>query len=113
MTARANLRMKPEDPGPISDKKVKEQLRTQYLTMVDEGIQDLQKALDIDPDYDDAMAYMNLLVRERADLLDSKEDYNKQIAVAEDWIQKAVKARKKKADALEKAGASGITQETK
>src|SRR5580700_6765112 len=31
MTARANLHMKPEDPGPIKDKKVKEELRTQYL----------------------------------------------------------------------------------
>ena len=75
MTARANLRMKPEDPGPIKDKKVKEGLRTQYASIVDGGIQDLQKALDIDKEYDDAMAYMNLLVRERADLVESPDEY--------------------------------------
>ena len=31
MTARANLRMKPEDPGPIKDKKVKEELQDPIL----------------------------------------------------------------------------------
>ena len=70
MTARAELRMKPEDPGPIKDKKVKEELKAKYSAMVDDGIANLQKALDIDKEYDDAMAYMNLLIRERADLLD-------------------------------------------
>jgi tetratricopeptide (TPR) repeat protein len=111
MTARANLRMKPEDPGPLPDKKVKEQLKEQWSGVIEEGIQDLQKAIDIDNNYDDAMAYMNLLVRERADLLESKDDYNKQVAIADDWMQKTVQARKKKAEAAEKAGSSGITQE--
>ena len=36
--------------------------------IIDEGMADLQKALDIDKEYDDAMAYMNLLIREKADL---------------------------------------------
>ena len=70
MTARANLRMKPEDPGPLKDKKVKEELKAQYSAIIDDGIANLQKALDIDKEYDDAMAYMNLLIRERADLPD-------------------------------------------
>jgi tetratricopeptide (TPR) repeat protein len=70
-TARIKLGMKPEDPGPIKDKKVKEELKTQYLAMVEDGIKSLQKAIDIDKEYDDAMAYMNLLIRERADLADS------------------------------------------
>ena len=30
MGARAKLGMKPEDPGPLKDKKVKEELKTQY-----------------------------------------------------------------------------------
>ena len=88
MTARAELRMNPEDPGPIKDKKVKEELRQKYSAMVDDGIANLQKALDIDKEYDDAMAYMNLLIRERADLLDSPDDYKKQIEIADAWVQK-------------------------
>jgi len=36
MTARANLRMRPEDPGPIKDKKVKEDLKTQYSAIIED-----------------------------------------------------------------------------
>jgi len=97
-TARAKLSMRPEDPGPIKDKKVKEELKAQYLPLVNEGIQDLQKALDIDKEYDDAMAYMNLLVRERADLDDTPEQYQKDIEVANNWIQKTLETKKIKAE---------------
>src|ERR1700722_2709464 len=51
MTAKANLHMRAEDPGPIKDKKVKEELRAQYLPMIDEGIANLNKALEIDKEY--------------------------------------------------------------
>jgi tetratricopeptide (TPR) repeat protein len=107
MQARANLRMKPEDPGPLADKKVKEQLRAQYSGIVEEGVQSLKKAIEIDKDYDDAMAYINLLIRERADLLDSKEEYNKQVAEADAYLQRALDAKKAKALAAEKAAQSG------
>jgi Tfp pilus assembly protein PilF len=109
-TARAKLGMKPEDPGPIKDKKVKEELKAQYGPMVESGMQNLQKALDIDPQYDDAMAYMNLLIRERADLTDSPEEYKKQIDTADNWVQKALETKKIKAERAMKKGAGGITQ---
>ena len=67
-TARANLGMKQEDPGPIKDKKVREELKAKYGPVIEGGLQALDKALQIDPEYDDAMAYENLLIRERADL---------------------------------------------
>ena len=105
-TARANLGMKPEDPGPIKDKKVKEQLKDKYLPMVNEGIANLQKALDIDKEYDDAMAYMNLLYRERADLADNKEQYENDVKTADDWLNKTLATKKAKA---EKKGGGGIT----
>lgn len=109
MTARANLRMKPEDPGPIKDKKVREELRAQYLAMVDEGIANFQKALDIDKEYDDAMVYMNLLIRERADLIDDPNEYKKQIEIADSWQQKSLDTRKIKAARQPTTG--GITAE--
>jgi tetratricopeptide (TPR) repeat protein len=111
MTARAELHMKPEDPGPIKDKKVKEELKTKYSPMIDDGIASLQKALDIDKEYDDAMAYMNLLIRERADLLDSPEEYKKQIEVADAWVQKNLDTKKAKAARTPTTG--GIVQEAK
>ena len=97
-TARAKLSMKPEDPGPIKDKKVKEELKTQYLPLVNDGITSLQKALDIDKEYDDAMAYMNLLIREKADLDDTPEQYQKDIEVANNWVQKTLETKKIKAE---------------
>ena len=107
-TARANLGMKPEDPGPIKDKKVKEDLRVKHLPEVNEGLKNLEKALQLDPEYDDAMAYVNLLIRERADLYDTPEEYRKEIDTADNWIQKALAAKKAKA---ERKPAGGITAE--
>ena len=44
MTARSNLRMRPEDPGPLKDKKVKEELKAQYGAIVDEGMTGSQQS---------------------------------------------------------------------
>ena len=100
MTARANLRMKPEDPGP--DQGQEGQGRTEERStppIIDDGIANLQKALDIDKEYDDAMAYMNLLIRERADLADTPDEYKKQVEIADEWVQKALDTKKAKAAA--------------
>ncbi len=109
-TARAKLGMKPEDPGPIKDKKLKEELKAQYGPMVEAGMKNLQKALDVDPQYDDAMAYMNLLIRERADLADSAEDYKKEVDIADNWVQKALDTKKLKAERAMKKNAGGDAQ---
>lgn len=109
--ARAELGMKPEDPGPIKDKKVKEDLKARYSGIIEEGISNLTKALEVDPEYDDAMAYMNLLIRERADLADTPEEAKKQVATADDWVQKTLDTKKKKA--ARQPGAVGITQDAK
>jgi Tfp pilus assembly protein PilF len=92
--ARAKLGMKPEDPGPIKDKKVREELKTQYLPVISAGLDNLQKALDVDKEYDDAMAYVNLLIRERADLDDNADEYKKDVETADNWVQKAMQTKK-------------------
>ena len=72
----------------------------------------MQKALDIDPNYDDAMAYMNLLVREKADLDDSPDQYKADIETADKWVQKALDTKKAKAaKAAAAAAQGGITAE--
>ncbi len=105
MSARAKLSMKPEDPGPIKDKKVKEELKAQWHPVIDDGLAKLNKALEIDPEYDDAMAYLNLLVRERADLADTPEEYKKGIETADNWVQKALETKKIKAERVAAKGA--------
>ena len=111
--ARVELGMKQDDPGPIKDKKVKEELKAKWLPVINSGLQSLDKTLQINPEYEDAMSYENLLIRERADLLDSKDEYDKAIKVANDWVQKALDTKKIKAERKEKKTGGGIVAETK
>jgi Tfp pilus assembly protein PilF len=97
--ARHQLGMRQEDPGPLPDGNVKTNLKIQYLPILDQGLRNLEKALAINPQYDDAMAYMNLLIRERADLSDTPAEYRAEVKVADDWVQKALAAKKQKAEA--------------
>ena len=76
--------------------------------MIEDGIKHLQKALEIDPNYDDAMAYLNLIYRERADLADSPDDYKKDSDIADSWVQKSLETRKMKAA---KQPVSGISND--
>jgi tetratricopeptide (TPR) repeat protein len=89
-----------KDPAqPIKDKKACEELKAKNWDKVEEGIQMLNKALDIRKDYDDAMAYINLLYRERADIqcgdAAAREADNK---TADEWVEKAKATRQAKAE---------------
>jgi tetratricopeptide (TPR) repeat protein len=108
--ARNKLKMQPEDPGPLKDKKLRDELKVKYRPLLDEGIANTQKALDIDKEYDDAMAYMNLLIRYRADLDETPEQYTKDIEEANAWVQKTLATKKMKAE--RKPAAGGITTES-
>lgn len=98
MEARNKAGMKPEAPGPLKDKKTREELSAKYLTMINDGVKNLEKALELDAEYDDAMAYMNLLIRERADLAETQAVHDADIDAANNWIQKALETRKIKAE---------------
>ena len=111
MRARADAGLKPEEPGPLKDKKVKDALKEQYSAIIEDGIKNLQKAMDVDPNYDDAMAYMNLLIRERADLDETPDQYKKDIEVADGWVQKALDTKKAKALKEASKQAQGIVND--
>jgi len=96
MRARGQLGMRPEQPGPLTNAGVRQDLLARYSTLISDGMANLDKALEIDPQYDDAMAYMNLFVRERADLLGTPEEYRRDIEVADQWVRKALAAKKSK-----------------
>jgi tetratricopeptide (TPR) repeat protein len=109
-SARAELGMKPEDPGPLKDKKVRDDLRTKYSAVIEDGIKNLEHAIEIDKNYDDAMAYLNLLNRERADLAETPDAYKQDIATADQWLQKALDTRKAKAAAQAQPGGAAAAQ---
>jgi tetratricopeptide (TPR) repeat protein len=85
--ARTSAGLKPEDPGPIPDLVVKQDLRGRWGSVIEEGIARLQKTLELNPRYEDAMSYMSLLIRERADLRDTKEEWRQDIALANQWLE--------------------------
>jgi tetratricopeptide (TPR) repeat protein len=77
-------------------------VRNQYVDrdgkLVDEGITYLKKAIELKPDYDDAMAYLNLLYRRKADMVESAEErasYEKQ---ADDLVDKVKEIKQKRAE---------------
>jgi tetratricopeptide (TPR) repeat protein len=90
-------------------KKVMDPLKDQNTALVEEAMQYLNQALANRPNYDDAMSYMNLIYRCKADLdwgneADRKEDMTQ----AEDWRTKAMGTRKAN-EAKKNAGPGGIT----
>lgn len=100
MEARQSMGMKPSDPGPLPVTAVRQELAERYAGVLEHGISMLQKALQIDPQYDDAMAYTNLLIREGADLRDTPEEYRRDVEMADEWVQKALESKKMKAAAI-------------
>lgn len=109
--ALAAQNMKPEDTGPLKDavapKKAKKgeppppnlkaDLKAKYWQKLTDGIDDEKKALEIDPEYEYAMAYMNLLIRYRAWLDDTKDQFLADSREADGWVQKNLETVKKKA----------------
>jgi tetratricopeptide (TPR) repeat protein len=96
-TARGALNMKGDDPGPIKNEKVRAELQEKYQKTIDDGLGYLQKAIDIDKENDDAMTYLNLLLRKKADLEDSADAAKADTAKAEDWANKSLDIKKIKA----------------
>ena len=69
-------------------------MRGKYQPVIDAGLKNLDKALEIDPNYVDAMAYENLLYRERGDLEEDKAAYQQDVKTADGWMQKALDTKK-------------------
>ncbi|HTR68242.1 MAG TPA: tetratricopeptide repeat protein [Terriglobales bacterium] len=108
MEERAKIGLKPNER--LKDKKVCEDLRTKDSDVIKDGIDMLNKALDLRKDYDDAMAYMNLMYREKADLeCDDNAAYEADTKTADDWFERTAATKKAKAEA--QAGAGGITMD--
>jgi len=95
--ARVALKMAPTEPGPIKDAKVRADMKDKYGQAVDDGITNLRKCLDIDKENEDAMTYINLLLRKKADLEDSPDAAKADIAQAEEYANKAIDTKKIKA----------------
>jgi tetratricopeptide (TPR) repeat protein len=106
MEARAKLGLKPEEP--LKDKKVCAEIKDKNWANIQDGIDALNKALQLRPDYDDAMAYMNLMYREKADVeCDDPAQRAGDLKTADEWVDKTMATKKAKAE--KQPGVQGIT----
>jgi tetratricopeptide (TPR) repeat protein len=90
-----NKQVKDGDPLPPA-------VRADYVAksgqLVDEGISELQKAITVRPDYDDAMAYLNLLYRRKADMVESSDERAGLQKQADDLLDKIKEIKQKRAE---------------
>lgn len=87
--------MKESDPMPPA---VAAQFGQKYGQTIDEGITNLHTAIQKKDDYDDAMAYLNLLYRQKADTETSAAARDADIKQADDLVDKVKAIKQKKAN---------------
>jgi tetratricopeptide (TPR) repeat protein len=84
-------------------------IKAQNGTLVEEALVYLNQAVENRPNYDDAMAYLNLIYRRKADVDYGNPDAVKaDVAAAEEWRSKAMGTRKANEE-RKNAGPGGIT----
>jgi tetratricopeptide (TPR) repeat protein len=72
-----------------------ETLRSQNEALVEDAITSLTRAVEINPTYSDAMQYLNLIYRRRADLhCQQPSEIAADLKLADLWSQRAMEARK-------------------
>jgi tetratricopeptide (TPR) repeat protein len=91
----------PKDPNtlPPFPEKARAQLEEENGPLVKEGLEVLQKAIELKPNDFDTMAYLNLMYRQKADIEPTSAAREDDLKQAEDWVNKAV--------AVKKAGTEG------
>ena len=94
---KSNIRKQVKDTDPLPAA-VRSEYASKYGPLIDEGITDLQKAISIKPDYDDAMAYLNLLYRRKADMVESKEEREALLKQADDLVDKVKEIKQKRSE---------------
>ena len=91
-----NIRKQVKDTEPLPAA-IRGDYIAKYGSLIDEGITDLQKAITIRPDYDDAMAYLNLLYRRKADTVESADERATLVKQADDLVDKVKEVKQKRA----------------
>jgi tetratricopeptide (TPR) repeat protein len=94
---RNNLKKQVKDTEPLPPD-VRKTYAEKFGGLVDEGIDSLKKAMDHKPDYDDAMTYLNLLYRRKADMVDSTAERDALTKQADDLLDKVKEIKQKRSE---------------
>jgi TonB family protein len=93
--ARQAAGMQPQDSGIIPDAGLRQKVRTDHGAQIEDGFRMLQIAIQLDPGYSDAMAYMNLLYRIEAGIADTPAQSADAVAKADSWVTQALDAKRR------------------
>jgi tetratricopeptide (TPR) repeat protein len=102
MEKRANLGLKPDENLNAKNKdqrKVCEELKVKNGPLIQEGMESLNKAIQLRQDYDDAMAYLNLIYRQKADVdCDDLNARQEDLKAADHWVDQTLITKKARAE---------------
>jgi tetratricopeptide (TPR) repeat protein len=113
LKALASANLNDDGEGNVkAPKKVLQEIKDENTPLVTEGLQYLNQALANRANYDDAMSYLNLTYRRKADVDYSDPAVVKaDVAAAKDWSSKAMGTRKANEEKKDK-GPGGITMDS-
>ncbi|HEX8879923.1 MAG TPA: tetratricopeptide repeat protein [Candidatus Acidoferrum sp.] len=92
-----NIKKQVRDTDPLPPS-VRGAYTAKYGSLVDEGIASLKKAIELRPDYDDAMAYLNLMYRRKADMVESADERDTLLKQADALVDKVKEIKQKRAE---------------
>lgn len=92
-----NIKKQVKDTEPLPPA-VRKDYTDKFQTLVDDGITNLKKAIELKPDYDDAMTYLNLLYRRKADMVESTAERDQYTKQADDLLDKVKEIKQKRAE---------------
>jgi tetratricopeptide (TPR) repeat protein len=91
------------------DKATCAKIQSVNTNLVNDGLKYLLQAVDIRPNYDDAMSYINLTYRRKADLECGNDAARKaDLEQAKQWVDRAMGARKANEDKLNNSAPAGV-----
>jgi len=99
-----NARRPIKGDEPMPDK-LREDFAQKNAALIEEGIENLNKAIMHKPDYASAYAYLNLLFRQKADLAGTPTEREELLTQADNFVEKYKVIKQKE---LEKAAGGGI-----
>jgi len=95
---RSNPKKQVKDDQPLPPK-VREEYATKYGSMVDQGIAMLKKAIELRPEYDEAVGMLNLILRRKADMVESPQERADLLKQADALVERSKEIRQKRIEA--------------
>jgi tetratricopeptide (TPR) repeat protein len=86
-----------EDADPLPPE-LRSSYEQEYGATIEEGIESMNQAIKLRPDYDDAMAYLNLLYRRKADITADETEREKLLKMADALIDKVKEIKQRRAE---------------